>query len=166
MWILTDTKAFNCQMEESLSPAPATTAEEAMASSDDHGERGVSPGENSASSRDTQCPAVALARREEAAPEVEQWAAAVPPVSNEACPGLFSNTGLMPFLNLLSSSSLFPDLELTCWYDETCLHKTCDLTATRYPTFYRHRQYRQMLRVEASLCSKQTKALQIFYTLT
>uniref|UniRef100_A0A671UKP8 Large proline-rich protein BAG6 n=1 Tax=Sparus aurata TaxID=8175 RepID=A0A671UKP8_SPAAU len=66
-------------MEESLSPAPATTAEEAMASSDDHGERGVSPGENSASSRDTQCPAVALARREEAAPEVEQWAAAVPP---------------------------------------------------------------------------------------
>uniref|UniRef100_A0A8P4K7G7 Large proline-rich protein BAG6 n=1 Tax=Dicentrarchus labrax TaxID=13489 RepID=A0A8P4K7G7_DICLA len=49
-----------------LSPAPATTAEEAMASSGDSGERGSSPGENTA-------------RREEAATEVEQWAAAVPP---------------------------------------------------------------------------------------
>lgn len=112
MWSLIDIKAFHCQMEESLSPAPATTAEEAMASSGDRGERGVSPGENSASSGDTQCPAVAPTRREEAAPEVEQWAAAVPPVSNEICPGLFSNTGLMPFLNLLSS--LFLELELTC----------------------------------------------------
>ena len=84
-------------MEESLSPAPATTAEEAMASSGDRGERGASPGENSASSGDTQCPAVAPARQEEAAPEVEQWAAAVPPVSNEVCPGLYWNTGVMPF---------------------------------------------------------------------
>uniref|UniRef100_A0A8P4FY26 Large proline-rich protein BAG6 n=1 Tax=Dicentrarchus labrax TaxID=13489 RepID=A0A8P4FY26_DICLA len=41
--------------KESLSPAPATTAEEAM------------------------CPTGAPARREEAATEVEQWAAAVPP---------------------------------------------------------------------------------------
>ncbi|KAM8767554.1 large proline-rich protein BAG6-like [Acanthopagrus schlegelii] len=72
-------ESLNAEMEESLSPAPATTAEEAMASSGDRGERGASPGENSASSGDTQCPAVAPARREEAAPEVEQWAAAVPP---------------------------------------------------------------------------------------
>uniref|UniRef100_A0A8P4KTM4 Large proline-rich protein BAG6 n=1 Tax=Dicentrarchus labrax TaxID=13489 RepID=A0A8P4KTM4_DICLA len=62
-----------------LSPAPATTAEEAMASSGDSGERGSSPGENTGSSGDTQCPTGAPARREEAATEVEQWAAAVPP---------------------------------------------------------------------------------------
>uniref|UniRef100_A0A8P4G529 Large proline-rich protein BAG6 n=1 Tax=Dicentrarchus labrax TaxID=13489 RepID=A0A8P4G529_DICLA len=54
------------QPDTLLSPAPATTAEEAMASSGDSGERGSSPGENTA-------------RREEAATEVEQWAAAVPP---------------------------------------------------------------------------------------
>uniref|UniRef100_A0A8P4KN49 Large proline-rich protein BAG6 n=1 Tax=Dicentrarchus labrax TaxID=13489 RepID=A0A8P4KN49_DICLA len=65
--------------KESLSPAPATTAEEAMASSGDSGERGSSPGENTGSSGDTQCPTGAPARREEAATEVEQWAAAVPP---------------------------------------------------------------------------------------
>uniref|UniRef100_A0A4W6FFL8 Large proline-rich protein BAG6 n=1 Tax=Lates calcarifer TaxID=8187 RepID=A0A4W6FFL8_LATCA len=47
-----------CQMEESLSPAAATTAEEAMASSVDSGERGTSPGDNTASSGETQCPAV------------------------------------------------------------------------------------------------------------
>ncbi|XP_076610431.1 large proline-rich protein BAG6-like isoform X4 [Chaetodon auriga] len=62
------------QMEETLSPAPATTAEEAMASSGDRGER-----DNTASSGDTQRPAGAPTRREEEAPEVEQWAAAVPP---------------------------------------------------------------------------------------
>lgn len=66
-------------MEESLSPAPATTAEEAMASSGDCGERGAPTGENP-SSGDPQCPAGAPMRQEEAAPEVEQWAAAVPPV--------------------------------------------------------------------------------------
>ncbi|XP_068566880.1 large proline-rich protein BAG6 [Cebidichthys violaceus] len=65
------------QMEESLSPAPATTAEEAMASSGDSGERGASPGENTALSGDT--PAGAPTGREGAAPEVEPWAAAVPP---------------------------------------------------------------------------------------
>ncbi|XP_044027327.1 large proline-rich protein BAG6 isoform X2 [Siniperca chuatsi] len=60
------------QMEERLSPAPATTAEEAMASSGDIGE-------STSSSEDTQCPAGAPAGREEAAPEVEQWTTAVPP---------------------------------------------------------------------------------------
>ncbi|XP_070777328.1 large proline-rich protein BAG6 [Enoplosus armatus] len=70
----------NVEMEEGLSPAPATTAEEAMASSGaDSGERGASPGENTASSGDTQGPAGAAAGREEVAPEVEQWTAAVPP---------------------------------------------------------------------------------------
>lgn len=72
-----------CQMEESTSPAPGTTAEEAMASSRYRGEKGVSQRENTASSEDTQCPAGAPTRWEEAAPEVEQWAAAVPPVRNE-----------------------------------------------------------------------------------
>ncbi|TKS88705.1 Large proline-rich protein BAG6 [Collichthys lucidus] len=69
----------NAEMEESLSPAPATTAEEAMASSGDRGERGAPPGDSTTSSGDTQCPAGAPTRREEAANEVEQWAAAVPP---------------------------------------------------------------------------------------
>ncbi|XP_041810661.1 large proline-rich protein BAG6 isoform X3 [Chelmon rostratus] len=72
-------ESLNAEMEESLSPAPATTAEEAMASSGDHGERGMSPGDNTALSGDIQCPAGAPTRREEGAPEVEQWAAAVPP---------------------------------------------------------------------------------------
>lgn len=70
-------------MEETLSPAPATTAEEAMASSGDRGERGAPPGDSTTSSGDTQCPAGAPTRREEAANEVEQWAAAVPPVRNK-----------------------------------------------------------------------------------
>ncbi len=84
-------------MEVTLSPAPATTAEEAMASSGDSEERGIFPGENTASSGDTQCPAGAPAGREEATSEVEQWAAAVPPVRNKGFPGLHGNTGLMPF---------------------------------------------------------------------
>uniref|UniRef100_A0A7N6BBH8 Large proline-rich protein BAG6 n=1 Tax=Anabas testudineus TaxID=64144 RepID=A0A7N6BBH8_ANATE len=67
------------QMEESLSPVAATTAEEAMASSDDSGERGAPPGDNTTSSGDTQCPVGAPAGREEATPEAEPWAAAVPP---------------------------------------------------------------------------------------
>lgn len=71
-------ESLSAEMEESLSPAPATTAEEAMASSGDCGERGAPTGENP-SSGDPQCPAGAPMRREEAAPEVEQWAAAVPP---------------------------------------------------------------------------------------
>lgn len=64
-------------MEERLSPAAATTAEEAMASSGDRQERGPLP----ASSRDI--PVQAPTGREEAAPEGEPWAAAVPPVRNE-----------------------------------------------------------------------------------
>ncbi|XP_044191422.1 large proline-rich protein BAG6 isoform X1 [Thunnus albacares] len=67
------------EMDEGLSPAAATTAEEAMASSGDSGERGVSPGETTPSSGDTQRPAGALSGREEVALEVEPWAAAVPP---------------------------------------------------------------------------------------
>lgn len=66
-----------------MSPAAATTAEEAMASSDDHKERGASP----ASSGDAQCPVGAPAGQQEAVPEVEPWAAAVPPVRNEVFPG-------------------------------------------------------------------------------
>lgn len=84
-------------MEESLSPAPATTAEEAMASSGDSGERGASPGDNSASSGDTQCPAGPPTGHEEVAPEGEQWATAVPPVRNDVFPGLYGNTWLMHF---------------------------------------------------------------------
>ncbi|XP_078146530.1 large proline-rich protein BAG6 isoform X2 [Centroberyx gerrardi] len=72
----------NVEMEESLSPAAATTAEEAMASSGDGGEMGASPGETTpsrrASSGETQGPG-APTGREETAPEVEPWAAAVPP---------------------------------------------------------------------------------------
>ncbi|XP_070840498.1 large proline-rich protein BAG6 isoform X2 [Chaetodon trifascialis] len=67
-------ESLNAEMEETLSPAPATTAEEAMASSGDRGER-----DNTASSGDTHRPAGAPTRHEEEAPEVEQWAAAVPP---------------------------------------------------------------------------------------
>lgn len=70
------------QMDESLSPAAATTAEEAMASSGDSGERGASPRETTPSSGDTQRPARAPTGREEVAPEVEPWATAVPPVMN------------------------------------------------------------------------------------
>ncbi|XP_074469405.1 large proline-rich protein BAG6 [Sebastes fasciatus] len=68
-------------MEESLSPAPATTAEEAMASSGDGGERGASPGGNASLSGDARPrrPAGAPPGREGAFPEVEPWAASVPP---------------------------------------------------------------------------------------
>lgn len=66
-------ESHNHQVEERLSPAAATTAEEAMASSGDRQERGPLP----ASSRDI--PVQAPTGREEAAPEGEPWAAAVPP---------------------------------------------------------------------------------------
>ncbi|KAG7225355.1 hypothetical protein INR49_027338 [Caranx melampygus] len=71
------------QMEESLSPAAATTAEEAMATSAESGERGAAPGDSTISSGDThQCSTGAPTGREEAAaPEVEPWAAAVPPTT-------------------------------------------------------------------------------------
>ncbi|XP_069576734.1 large proline-rich protein BAG6 isoform X2 [Brachyistius frenatus] len=67
------------EMEESSSPAAATTAEETMASSGEGGERGVSLGDNTVSSGDTPRPAGAPKGREEVAPEMEPWAAAVPP---------------------------------------------------------------------------------------
>ncbi|XP_078031710.1 large proline-rich protein BAG6 isoform X1 [Epinephelus lanceolatus] len=68
----------NMEMEESLSPAAATTAEEAMASGDG-AEREAPHGDNTASAGDAQCPAGAPTGREGAAPEVEPWATAVPP---------------------------------------------------------------------------------------
>nr|XP_040045118.1 large proline-rich protein BAG6 isoform X1 [Gasterosteus aculeatus aculeatus] len=61
------------QMEDSLSPAPATTAVEAP------GERGASPGVKPALSGDRSCPGWGPTGREEASPGVESWAAAVPP---------------------------------------------------------------------------------------
>uniref|UniRef100_A0A8C9XBS2 BCL2 associated athanogene 6, like n=1 Tax=Sander lucioperca TaxID=283035 RepID=A0A8C9XBS2_SANLU len=67
------------QAEEGLSPAPGTIAEDATASSGDSGESGSSPRGNTASSGDSQCPAEALTGRERATPELEPWAAAVPP---------------------------------------------------------------------------------------
>ncbi|XP_029299245.1 LOW QUALITY PROTEIN: large proline-rich protein BAG6-like [Cottoperca gobio] len=60
------------QMEESLSPAPANTAEEAVVSSGGSRERRASPGDNTASSGGTQCAAGAPTGRE------EPWTAAVP----------------------------------------------------------------------------------------
>lgn len=63
-----------------MSPAAATTAEEAMGSSGDGAERAVSPRETTPSSGDTQHSA--STGQEELAPEVEPWAAAVPPVMN------------------------------------------------------------------------------------
>ncbi|XP_032390750.1 large proline-rich protein BAG6 isoform X2 [Etheostoma spectabile] len=65
------------QAEEGLSLAPGTTAEGATASSRDSGERGTSPRGNIASSGDSQCTAGAPTGW--ASPELEPWAAAVPP---------------------------------------------------------------------------------------
>ncbi|KAM7383670.1 hypothetical protein PAMA_011164 [Pampus argenteus] len=67
------------EMEDSLSPVAATTAEEVMASSGDSGERGASPEKITPSSGDPQLSAEALTEQEEVAPEMEPWAAAVPP---------------------------------------------------------------------------------------
>ncbi|XP_028452460.1 large proline-rich protein BAG6 [Perca flavescens] len=67
------------QAEEGLSPAPGTTAEDTTASSGDSGEREASPRGNTASSGDSQRPAGAPTGREQATPELEPWAAAVPP---------------------------------------------------------------------------------------
>ncbi|KAM4630708.1 large proline-rich protein BAG6 isoform 2-T2 [Polymixia lowei] len=72
----------NVEMDETLSPAPATTAEEVMAASGDSCEVGASPGETTpscrASSGEMQGP-MAPTGREESGAEVEPWAAAVPP---------------------------------------------------------------------------------------
>ncbi|XP_008279591.1 large proline-rich protein BAG6-like [Stegastes partitus] len=72
-------ESLSVQMEDGSSPAAATTAEEAMASSGDAGRRAAPPGDTTISSRDTQRPAGTLRGPEEAAPEMEPWAAAVPP---------------------------------------------------------------------------------------
>lgn len=77
------------QAEEGLSPAPGTIAEDATASSGDSGESGSSPRGNTASSGDSQCPAEALTGRERATPELEPWAAAVPPVRNALFTAMF-----------------------------------------------------------------------------
>ncbi|XP_029918892.1 large proline-rich protein BAG6 [Myripristis murdjan] len=72
----------NVEMEESLSPAVATTAEEAMASSGDSSEMGAPPADTTparrVSSGESQGPG-APTGQEETALEVEPWAAAVPP---------------------------------------------------------------------------------------
>ncbi|XP_055749723.1 large proline-rich protein BAG6-like isoform X3 [Salvelinus fontinalis] len=78
----TDTQ--NMEMDEGLSPALATTAEEAMASSGNRQEVGASPGVTTpsqrASSGETRgAVAMAAGGREESGGEVEPWAAAVPP---------------------------------------------------------------------------------------
>ncbi|XP_030596195.1 large proline-rich protein BAG6 isoform X2 [Archocentrus centrarchus] len=64
------------EMGKSSSPAAATTAEEAMTPSAVTGERGAPP---PVSAVDSQCPAGALTGQEDVAPEIEPWAAAVPP---------------------------------------------------------------------------------------
>ncbi|KAJ8367672.1 hypothetical protein AAFF_G00313720 [Aldrovandia affinis] len=73
----------NVEMEETLSPAPATTAEEAMASSRETGDPGASEdvaalgGAPAGETRATS--AMAMAGREEPGGEAEPWAAAIPP---------------------------------------------------------------------------------------
>uniref|UniRef100_A0A671LYH5 Large proline-rich protein BAG6 n=1 Tax=Sinocyclocheilus anshuiensis TaxID=1608454 RepID=A0A671LYH5_9TELE len=63
------------QMEEGLSPAPATTAEEVMASSGDTADADEPPGRPLLE----ETVAMATADREESTGEVEPWAATVPP---------------------------------------------------------------------------------------
>uniref|UniRef100_A0A4W5NTH5 Large proline-rich protein BAG6 n=1 Tax=Hucho hucho TaxID=62062 RepID=A0A4W5NTH5_9TELE len=72
------------EVSDCLSPAPATTAEEAMASSGNRQEVGASPGVTTpsrrASSGETRgAVAMAAGGREESGGDVEPWAAAVPP---------------------------------------------------------------------------------------
>uniref|UniRef100_A0A672R0F4 Large proline-rich protein BAG6 n=1 Tax=Sinocyclocheilus grahami TaxID=75366 RepID=A0A672R0F4_SINGR len=66
------------QMEEGLSPAPATTAEEVMASSGDTADADEPPG-RPLLEETRGAVAMATADREESAGEVEPWAATVPP---------------------------------------------------------------------------------------
>lgn len=61
-------------MDETLSPTPATTAEEAMVSSQEEGAVGGSAGETGEA-----------AGGEEPGEEAEAWAAALPPVSSPFC---------------------------------------------------------------------------------
>ncbi|XP_041933610.1 large proline-rich protein BAG6 isoform X1 [Alosa sapidissima] len=67
----------NVEMEETMSPAPATTAEEAMMTSADAAEGTGSRRASSGEARGTV--PMAAAGREETGAEVEPWAAAVPP---------------------------------------------------------------------------------------
>uniref|UniRef100_A0A4W5Q4I8 BCL2-associated athanogene 6 n=1 Tax=Hucho hucho TaxID=62062 RepID=A0A4W5Q4I8_9TELE len=78
----TDTQ--NMEMDKGLSPAPATTAGEAMVSSGDRQEVGASPRVTTTSRRASsgetgRAVAMAAGRREESVGDVEPWAAAVPP---------------------------------------------------------------------------------------
>ncbi|KAI1902435.1 hypothetical protein AGOR_G00044730 [Albula goreensis] len=68
----------NVEMEETLSPAPATTAEEAMASSQETGDQGAS-GDAAPVGETRGAVAMAAAGREESGGEAESWAAAIPP---------------------------------------------------------------------------------------
>ncbi|XP_018609990.2 large proline-rich protein BAG6 isoform X1 [Scleropages formosus] len=73
------------QVEETHSPAPATTAEEAMASSCETGDKGTSSGDTGAvggaSAGETRGAAAAIppGGREQSGGEAEPWAASVPP---------------------------------------------------------------------------------------
>ncbi|XP_036395111.1 large proline-rich protein BAG6 isoform X2 [Megalops cyprinoides] len=80
-----ETEVQNVEMDGTPSPAPATTAEEAMVSSREAGAAGLSPGDAGAvggvSSREARGGGAmaAASGREESGAEVEPWAAAVPP---------------------------------------------------------------------------------------
>lgn len=67
------------QMEEGLSPAPATTAEEVMASSGDTADGDEPPG-RPLLEETRGAVAMAIADREESTGEADPWAATVPPV--------------------------------------------------------------------------------------
>uniref|UniRef100_A0A8C7RF69 Large proline-rich protein BAG6 n=1 Tax=Oncorhynchus mykiss TaxID=8022 RepID=A0A8C7RF69_ONCMY len=78
----TDTQSV--EMDEGLSPAPATTAEEAMASSGNRQEVGAypevtAPSQRASSGETRGAVAMAAGGREESGGDVEPWAAAVPP---------------------------------------------------------------------------------------
>uniref|UniRef100_A0A8C8IBD4 Large proline-rich protein BAG6 n=1 Tax=Oncorhynchus tshawytscha TaxID=74940 RepID=A0A8C8IBD4_ONCTS len=78
----TDTQSV--EVSDCLSPAPATTAEEAMASSGNRQEVGAYPGVTAPSQRASSgenrgAVAMAAGGREESGGDVEPWAAAVPP---------------------------------------------------------------------------------------
>lgn len=78
------TENHNVEMDEGLSPAPATTAEEAMASSGESADSREPPADLAPSCRpssgETRGPAgMAAAGREESGAEAEPWAASMPP---------------------------------------------------------------------------------------
>lgn len=88
-------------MEDTLSPTPATTAEEAMASSRDTADKASVSGEAGGASAGAV--AMATAGREEPGEEAEPWAATVPPVR-----WWFHVSGLMQtFIYVYRCSSLY-----------------------------------------------------------